>query len=96
MNNKQKKILWIGLIIFLLSGIFPPWVQVFDSGTTYNEKDQGYHFIAKPPQVIFDSPTYPKWYKRQFGMKIDITRLTIQWILIIVLFSGIIISLKHK
>lgn len=96
MNTKQRKFLWVGLIVFLLSGIFPPWVQVFNDGRTYCEKDQGYSFLMNPPEVRFDSATYAMWYKMQFSMKIDITRLVIQWIIILVLFSGIIISLKQK
>lgn len=96
MNNKQKIVLWIGLIVFLISGIFPPWVQVFDDGKTYNEKDQGYHFLMKPPEVIFDSDTYAEWYKMQFRMKIDIARLIIQWIIITVIITGFIVSLKQK
>lgn len=50
----------------------------------------------KPPEVIFDSETYAEWYKMQFRMKIDIARLTIQWIIIIVLFIGIIVSFRQK
>lgn len=38
MNNKQKIILWCGVIVVCLMGTFPPW------------KGYGYGFIGKPPQ----------------------------------------------
>ena len=50
----------------------------------------------KPPEVIFDSDTYAEWYKMQFRMKIDIARLIIQWIIITVIITGFIVSLKQK
>ena len=87
--------LFYGNIIFWITEGPAAGILIFSKdGKTYNEKNQGYHFIMRPPEVTFDSDTYAEWYKMQFQMKIDIARLTIQWIIITVIISGIIISLK--
>jgi hypothetical protein len=49
MNTKQKVILWIGIIAFVLMGIFPPWM------ITGNEQvclSMGYSFILNPPNKV--------------------------------------------
>ena len=44
MNEKQKAILVMGIIIIILMGLFPPWVYTHYG--TYSE----YSFIATPPE----------------------------------------------
>ncbi|MBN1972546.1 MAG: hypothetical protein JW787_02835 [Sedimentisphaerales bacterium] len=47
MNKKQKVILFIGIIIFVIMGIYPPWVLNRSSGI-----EAGYWaFINDPPRT---------------------------------------------
>ena len=48
MNGKQKVVLWIGVLIFLLMGIFPPWVHVFNQKGYFWQEDAGYSCRACP------------------------------------------------
>ena len=85
MNKNQRVIITIGVVVFVLMGLFPPWTtnaptEMKNSGTPY-----GYGFIGSPPD-----PHERKWSNsgRRYGIKIDTTRLLIQWIVIIVASSG--------
>lgn len=79
MNMKQKKVIWIGLIIFILMGLFPPWVSHYErfasqTGTTLYKADS-YGFILFPP-------SYSAW--------VDLSRLIPQWLMLSVLTAWIV------
>lgn len=46
MNKKQKKILWIGIIIIALTGMFPPYNYEVGFG---GKKQVSYDFFLSPP-----------------------------------------------
>ncbi len=60
MNKKQKIVLWIGIAVILLIGLFPPWnyvcVQrqsiILPRTSLHYIKDAGYHFLWSPPSYI--------------------------------------------
>ena len=74
MNGKQKIILALGVILIILSGLFPPWTNTFKQASIYSETPADYSFIFDPPR---------KWVKT-YGVKLDIERLSVQWIIIII------------
>ena len=76
-NSKQKKILIVGIVIVLLIGIIPPWNYTYKTSSIYIEKDAGYSFIMSPPPA-----------RGRHGIKIDISRLVIQWIVTIAATTG--------
>ena len=79
----------VGVVIILLMGAFPPWKHTFKASTTYSETDAGYSLILSPP------PAKGQSYRQ--GIKIDITRLIIQWaITIIATAAGILLSAEKK
>ena len=67
-NEKQKAILVVGIIIIILMGLFPPWVYTSHYGTTYSE----YSFIATQPE------------HRRSIVKLDSSRLVLQWIVVLI------------
>jgi hypothetical protein len=75
MNEKQQKILRIGLIIILLMGIFPPWTYTLNTDKVNSESPAGYALIFSPPETQYKASA-------AFGIKIDITRLIIQWVVV--------------
>jgi hypothetical protein len=86
-NPKQKKILIVGIVIVLLIGVVPPWKHTFKSSSTYSEVPAGYSFITSPP------PRRSKSFSH--GIKIDISRLVIQWIVTIAATTaGVMLTAK--
>lgn len=79
MNKKQKKCIWTGLIVFVLMGLFPPWVSMDESHHLFSEpsytgaalySSSGYSFLLTPPRSA-------AW--------LDLTRLIAQWIMVVVI-----------
>ena len=48
MNKIQLIILWVGIAIVVLMGIFPPWAVTYQGGGPY----EGYAFILSRPREI--------------------------------------------
>ena len=86
MNRKQKTFLWIGIAVIVLMGIFPPWISKVEILNSTNQRNAGYGCILNPPTT--NSPT---WYVR-----IDTSRLSVQWVVIAVITSGLILTFKGK
>ena len=83
-NPTQKKILIVGIVIVLLIGVIPPWNYTYKSSSTYRETDAGYSFIMSPPPA-----------RGGHGIKIDISRLVIQWIVTIAATTaGVMLTAK--
>ena len=95
-NNKNRMIsinktfLKIALLLGLLSCIYPPWQYTVDSvHGGRSVKPAGYYLIFLPPAPKSDS----LWD----GVRIDIFRLLIQWIIIILLLLvGSIFVISNK
>jgi hypothetical protein len=60
MNKKQKNVMWIGIALIVVMGIFPPWA-ISDQGSFAM---LGYGFILSPPKNachINTSHLYVQW-----------------------------------
>lgn len=79
MNKKQRVIIWIGIILVGLLGIFPPWSHTFKNHSTYSEESAGYSFIASPPQKKLNNVLY--------GVKIDSSRFLLQLLTVCLVFG---------
>ncbi len=93
MNLKQKVCIWIGIASFVLMGLLPPWVYRFDSDVVRMEASAGYSFLTSPPA--------PKegYYAEQgdfITVRIDVTRLLIQWAMVVVLVGGLFVTLRER
>jgi hypothetical protein len=82
MNKKQKKVIWIALIIFILMGLFPPWVSMCEIGSGIGDysgvsvyRSSDYSFILSPPRKS-------AW--------IDLSRLIPQWLMLSVLTTWMV------
>lgn len=88
-NSKQKTILIIGIVVILLMGTILPWNYTYKSSSTYSEAPAGYYFITSPPPRRMKSFSH--------GIKIDVSRLIIQWIITIAATSaGVMLTAKKK
>ena len=91
MNRKQKTVLWAGIAIIALMGIFPPWVYEFGEALGGVKHDAGYKCILTPPE------RQPK--SRDISpirANIDVPRLCVQWFVIVVINGGLIYTFKGK
>ena len=76
-----KKIIGFAVIVFVLTGLFPPWITTFNPpGGQMAQTPAGYHLIFDPP---------PATRKNKFaGVQIDSTRLLVQWAIIGAILAG--------
>lgn len=74
LNIKHRNNIIISAVIFILMGLFPPWTYTIDAESVHSMKPAGYAFIALPPNPEGDAPAY--------GVKIDFSRLFIQWLIL--------------
>ena len=89
-NKKQKTILIIGVAIIILMGLFPPWTCTYTYESESSKTSSGYAFIANPPKVRgFTFGT--------FGFELDISRLCVQWIVVIFATGlGVLLTKESK
>jgi len=79
LNAIQRVIILVGVAVFVLMGLLPPW-------TYGGVVPAGYRFIASPPK------TEGFW-----GVKIDMSRLLIQWAVTIAASGvGVLVTAKRK
>ena len=95
MNPRQKLVVYLGLSLILLSGLFPPWIHTKSEinprggGAIYTEKASGYAFIFIPPD-----PEPDRRYWAASGVRLDIARLVVQWSIISALAIALMIALR--
>ena len=81
------------MTILLAMSLFPPWRIVDESSTIPTERPFGYFFIFAPPTPPVLLVDEEKEY--YLSMRLDLTRLAVQWITVLFLLSGIL-YLTHK
>jgi hypothetical protein len=75
----RRKIIALSIAAAVLFiGLFPPWIQTYDLNSTHTQTGAGYAFIWSPPA--------PRDYSYSIGIKLDITRLSVE--LVAVLTAG--------
>lgn len=90
LNSKQTKVLIISIAIFILMGLYPPWVYTYNNGSVHSEKPAEYELITEPP--------YPELERVQYGVHLDISRLIVQWLVLLAATIGaiLLVSSTHK
>jgi hypothetical protein len=68
----QKFTLFCGVVVFVLCGLFPPWLYTYDVTATHSRSDAGYSFILSPPLKRGRITTAD-------GIQLDTSRLLIEW-----------------
>jgi hypothetical protein len=91
MNAKQKAVTYIGLMVFVLAGLFPPWTKVTkilaNTGMRILQEDPvGLAFILSPPIWDISGQPAPHYFT---NAKLDVSRLAIEWTIILALTVGI-------
>jgi len=68
MNDRQRIVLCVGLVVMAVMGLRPPWVVTFDNGYVHSRTDAGYG-------LVWDPPARPRG-----GITIDASRLAVMWV----------------
>lgn len=78
----------VGLSLFIVMGLCPPWEYTFSPpGAPTTTKPAGYHLLFEPPQ--------PESGNALSGVRVDITRLAIQWAVLAALVGVAYVSLTR-
>ena len=79
MNIRQKWALWIGVLLFLVAGLFPPWVSdvKMPNGPTMHERS--FHFIVSRVEEAEMSV-------------IDTRVLTVEWAIVLVSCAAAVLT----
>ncbi|MBI5044058.1 MAG: hypothetical protein HZC10_09595 [Nitrospirae bacterium] len=74
LNSKQLKVVIAAAVIFIVMGLYPPWIYTLDVESIHSEKPAGYALIIAPPTPEKNAPA--------FGVRLDISRLLLQWLVL--------------
>ena len=87
LNQKQVRILIGAAVIFVAMGLFPPWTFTLHWASVHREKPAGYALIAWPPK--------PGRYDPEYGVRLDIRRLFVQWLVLVAATSGLLLLTRE-
>ena len=96
MNRNQKIALWVGIGLFVLAGLFPPWIQRYHSSAYESYNPRGYAPIFVPPRAMWYGKVLQDALADRLGVQVDWWRLEVQWAIIIVVTAGAVVTLKSK
>lgn len=88
LNQSQKTVILIAAIVILLMGIFPPLIYTFKIDGKYGEKPAGYAFVLMTPP--------PEGRGITVSVKLNISRLLIQWLVVAAAGAGIAFLIKGR
>lgn len=88
MNRRQKIVLWIGIAVIVVMGVFPPWLYTTTGNGLNSKKNAGYSCILFPPP--------PKGVGLRYGISLDVSRLCVQWAIVVVITAGLIVAFKDN
>lgn len=91
MNKNQKKVIIAGLVVIVLMGLFPPWIHTITDNPLKIERAGNYGFLLSPPPP---GRNFPFLNENIWGVRLDVSRLLIQWILVVVIVGGLVVFLK--
>ncbi len=90
MNKNQKRVIMAGLVVIVLMGLFPPWVHTVHVKELKIDRAGSYGFLFSPPAP--DQNNFP--WKNMWGVHLDVSRLLMQWILVVIIVCGLVFFLN--
>jgi hypothetical protein len=85
-----RTIVLLGLVAILAAGIFPPWTQTLALPGRVVQYGNAYGWLTSPP--------YPAagWPREVWDVKIDATRLGVEWILVCVAVGALLWIFRRR
>lgn len=76
MNKSAKWVIGIGVLLFMLSALYPPWVFIDRPGAgSFSENNAGYSILFNPPENNDN--------REHHGVRLDLKRLGVEWACIV-------------
>mgnify|MGYP000479350588 CR=1 FL=1 len=102
LNKNQKLVLLFGLVLAVLSELFPHWVY-FDSMTS-GHRPIGYRYYANPPQLkspeemlkLYPNPITDDDFMRYIRVEKDGLRTLLQRAFLLLFICGLLITFKRN
>ena len=99
MNRKQKICLWLGIIVIVLMGLFPPWLV--------EQRHIEWWSIFAPPSYLRHAYPYdlldevagkpqPRYERSRLAAQIATDYLFAQWVMVAAITGGLIITFQEK
>ena len=88
LNKRQMLAFRCGVALIVLMGLFPPWVYTRDARSVHSRKSAGYYFIFTPPA--------PEYNYSSNGVRLDVSRLLIQWLVVATSVAGFFLISKKQ
>lgn len=85
MNRRQRIAFIVGLCVFVLMGVLPPWRK---EGPT-NPSSCGYSFVFRVP--LHSSFIMGEQYQTKIGVVLDTNRLFLQWFVVAIATGGLML-----
>lgn len=82
-NSLQRKTLVVAALLFVASGVCPPWIYTVNGQSFHSERPAGYALVMKPPE--------PMQSNLASGVKLDFSRLVVQWLVLAALTGGVLL-----
>ncbi len=110
MNKKQLLSMWTGIIVFVVMGLFPPWIMTIPWDATLKpfagaRYDFEYGFIISH-SFEFTSASNGQKNEEEKSIvdsslidirhRIDFPTLIIQWLLLLAITTGVILTFRDK
>jgi hypothetical protein len=105
MNRKQKFTVWVGLVLIVSMGLYPPWTQRFTYNPNWGLRADTYSWIWGPgapwvwPSVVPADEEMQKVFMgavrsaQYWESSLDASRLLLQWVLVCLLVGGLVRAL---
>jgi hypothetical protein len=101
MNAAQRLLVYGGICTAALMGMFPPWLYTtdysFGERSEKSSRSAGYAFLGKPPEPVsglFTSRLSEPYQKLGAGVRIDVERLAVQYVVLAILSAGLFFMFK--
>lgn len=98
-NREQLIVLWIGIGLLSLIGLYPPWMYTVqsrgDSGMVRMEREAGYHPLFSPPQPQ-SSDQSDSSAPYIDGVRLDFPRIAVQIVVVFLVTGGLFWTFRDR
>ena len=95
-NREQLIVLWVGIALLSLIGLYPPWMYTLhmksEGSTLQMQRAAGYHPLFEPPEPA--SPDSSNLYID--GVRLDFPRIGVQIIIVALVTGGLFWTLRDR
>ena len=102
MNQKQTRVLWVGIALFGLLLVIPPWRFILDiPHRLHVERPGPYTLICNPPEVPVTArnqygESFSGYDKDRWTVRLDTNRMALPIGLVAIVTGTLLVTLRNK